>query len=75
MATPLTEILDASPFVGLAVVNVHTGYNASIEFADGHWSPFEFAGTASEAIRKCFRLHGEEPAPPEYLPALSPPPY
>jgi hypothetical protein len=67
---PLTEIIDETPFVGLAVTFVHTGYNASIEFEDSHWSPHEFGSTASEAILKCIAKHA--PAAP---PLLAPPPY
>lgn len=66
---PLTKILDATPFVGLAVTFVHTGYNASIEFEDGAWSPHEFSVTASAAITKCIQLHAPKPA------LLPPPPY
>ncbi len=64
---PLTKIIDETPFVGLAVTFVHTGYNASIEFEDGHWSPHEFGATASAAILKCIRLHAPK--------SLAPPPY
>lgn len=70
MTPSLTDIIDATPFVGLAVTFVHTGYNVSIEFEDGAWSPHEFAGTASDAILKCIRMH----APPA-IPLLPPPPY
>lgn len=69
MAKTLTEILDAMPFAGLAVVNVHTGFNASIEFEVGTWSPHEFGGSPSEAILKCIEKHAPKPAP------LLPPPY
>jgi hypothetical protein len=68
----LPEILDGTPFVGLAVTNVHTGYNASIEFEDGKWSPHEFGATASEAILKALRLYAPVPAP---APAIPPLPY
>lgn len=76
----LSKILDATPFIGLAVTNVHTGYNASIEFEDGAWSPHEFGETASLAILKAIRLHAPVPASlaplaPCPLPALAPPPY
>lgn len=64
---PLTKILDDTPFLGLAVTFVHTGFNASIEFENGQWSPHEFGGTASEAILKAIRLHAPV--------LLSPPPY
>lgn len=68
MTNPLAETIDGTPFVGLAVTFVHTGYNASVDFGAGNWSPHEFAMTASEAILKCIAKH----APP---PALPPPPY
>jgi hypothetical protein len=64
---PLTKIIDDTPFIGLAVTFVHTGYNASIEWKDREWSPHEFGGTASEAILKCIRLHAPK--------LLAPPPY
>ena len=69
MTKSLTDLIDGTPFVGLAVTFVHTGFNASIEFADGQWSPHEFAGTASEAIAKCIAKHAPSPA------ILPPPPY
>jgi hypothetical protein len=70
MAASLNDLIDGTPFVGMTVTNVHTGYNVSIEWEDGRWSPQEFAGTASEAIRKCIRIHAPDPAP-----LLAPPPY
>jgi hypothetical protein len=66
---PLTKILDETPFLGLAVTFVHTGYNVSIEFEEGRWSPQEFADSASAAIRKCIRLHAPAPV------TMPPPPY
>lgn len=69
MTKSLTDILDATPFMGLAVTFVHTGFNVSIEFTEGKWSPHEFGGTASAAILKCIAKH----APP--APLLAPPPY
>jgi len=66
---PLTQILDATPFVGLAVANVHTGFNASIELEPGCWSPQTFGTTASEAILKCIELHAPS------APLLPPPPF
>lgn len=67
----LSDLLDAAAFVGLAVSFVHTGYNASVEYEDGHWSPHEFGTTASEALAKCLRLH----APSAASAPLPPPPY
>ncbi len=67
---PLTKILDGTPFVGLAVTFVHTGFNASIEFEDGQWTPHEFGGSPSEAILKCIAKHAPLPAP-----VIAPPPY
>lgn len=69
----LTEIIDGSPFVGLALAFVHTGYNASIEWRDGEWSPQTFGSTASEAIAKCVRLHGPPAVP--VVKIVPPPPY
>jgi hypothetical protein len=70
MAKSLTDIIDGTPFVGLAVTFVHTGFNASIEFEDGQWSPHEFATCASDAILKCFAKHAPAKAAP--LPDLPP---
>jgi hypothetical protein len=55
----LAQLLDGTPFVGLAVANVHTGFNVSIELEPGCWSPQVFATTASEAIAKCIAKHGQ----------------
>lgn len=76
MTDALSDRLDAQPFVGLAVTFVHTGYNASIEFEDGQWSPNVFATSASGAIERVLREFGrvgvvEAPAPV----VLAPPPY
>lgn len=70
----LNDLLDGAPFVGLAVTFVHTGYNASIEFEDGQWSPNEFGTSASDAIRKVFAKHAPSPPTPLASP-LAPPPY
>lgn len=67
----LAELLDATPFVGLAVTFVHTGYNASIEFEDGQWSPNVFATSASGAIERVLREYGRPVTPV----VLAPPPY
>jgi hypothetical protein len=68
----LIDLLDGTPFVGLAVTNVHTGYDASIEFEDGAWSPHEFGESASAAILKCIAKHAPAPIA---APSLAPPPY
>jgi hypothetical protein len=65
----LSSALDATPFVGLAVTFCHTGFNASIEFRDGEWSPHTFGTTASEAILKCLGKWAPVPV------LLPPPPY
>lgn len=70
MAKSLIDTINATPFIGLAVTFVHTGYNASIEFEDGQWSPHEFATCASDAILKCFAKHAPKAAAP--LPDLPP---
>lgn len=67
------DMLDASGFRGLMLTNCHTGYNASVQFEEGKWSPRVFAGTASEAIEKVLRLHGRREVAP--APTLAPPPY
>lgn len=69
----ITDALDTTPFIGLAVTFVHTGFNASIEFTDGAWSPQEFAPTASEAILKALKLHAPKPVAP--APVAPPLPY
>jgi hypothetical protein len=69
-APTLPDLLDAHAFVGLAVTNVHTGYNCSVEWRDREWSPHVFAPSASEAIAKCLALHGRPASS-----ALPPPPY
>ena len=69
MTKSLADKIDAVPFVGLAVANVHTGYNVSIELEPGCWSPQEFATSASEAILKCIAKHGPAPV------VMPPPPY
>jgi hypothetical protein len=85
MAKSLIDTIDNTPFQGLAITNVHTGFNVSIEFERGKWSPAVFATSPSEAILKAIRLHAPAPsekaaAPPlPPLPDLSspilPPPY
>jgi hypothetical protein len=67
----LSSALDATPFVGLAVTFVHTGFNASVEFRDGEWSPHTFGTTASEAILKCLAKW----APVRAVLPPPPPPY
>lgn len=77
MSKSLTDTIDGTPFLGLAVTFVHTGYNASVEFEDGQWSPHIFGVSASEAIQKCFAKHAPLALPPlpDLSPSIAPPPY
>lgn len=69
----LNDLLDATPFAGLAVTTCHTGYNASVQFDEDHWSPTVFGTCASEAIAKALALR---PVPvADVAPVLAPPPY
>jgi hypothetical protein len=72
MTKSLIDTLNATPFVGLAVTFVHTGYTASIEFENGQWSPNEFGTCASDAILKAIRLHAPAPSVKAAAPPLAP---
>jgi hypothetical protein len=79
MAKSLIDTIDSTPFEGLAVTNVHTGFNVSIEFERDQWSPAVFGTSPSDAILKAIRLHAPKaaalpplaPLPP--LPDITPP--
>jgi hypothetical protein len=57
MAKSLIDTIDSTPFQGLSVTNVHTGFNVSIEFERDQWSPPVFGTSPSDAILKAVRLH------------------
>lgn len=57
MAKSLIDTINATPFYDMTVSNVETGFNVSVEFERGKWSPHEFAATPSDAILKCFAKH------------------